>query len=730
MEIGLLLAVLLVLAWGFLGLRQSGDPERLRLDQALAPGPLTGWGQARVATLCHRLELPARQAWRWSFLCRNTEPAQALGPDAFADALAADLAALQRAIAAGAERRQAALQPLARSAGEGVLAPHEAERLRGLTRELTAYRAHYRMSSERPAGSLLLACAWQATGAGPSGLANRLALVRGAPALLWWPADAAPDAPADAGCRALGQPAELVSQGAVLAQRVRSGSAWADKSRAMERLLLTAPWLIAGWSLLAWALLSLATRTQRPLRLLGPALLAWAAAGALSGLTLPASGAPVPLLFWAGLALAGGLLLAASRSARLERMALFAPGAPPGERPPWALPLFVGFVGGGWWLVLDLSLNGHLQNRYLGLRHALAVFAALVLLSVLPLLARNLARIGLAWAGLLTNALRPGRSGWLRPVALWLVYAVLVLGIALATRGWRQLTGEALSLLLLVGVAWFFLLRSTRWARGGNWRDLASSLAPLVLHAGVVLAAFVLTDDLGPLLVALLAAAIYAGAFAAQALLLRGARWPLAGAVGLLATLMLGSVLLLGLLAFARLPVDSAQRVAERIESMRDPFSAENDQLARVRWLGRHTPASGWGLGAVPWCGTQAGAGCPGVPAQMQSDYSFAALRAVLGTAPAFALLGLYLLGITALAVRQAARSEGTLGARDPASAALAWLAVCWAVLVLVQTLVTAGGNLGVLPLTGVTWPFVSYGIWSLLHHSLVLGLVMHRGEG
>ena len=120
------------------------------------------------------------------------------------------------------------------------------------------------------------------------------------------------------------------------------------------------------------------------------------------------------------------------------------------------------------------------------------------------------------------------------------------------------------------------------------------------------------------------------------------------------------------------------------------------------------------------------------MPAQTQSDYSFSALRAVAGSAGAFALLGLYLLWIASLAVRQAARSPGSLAqAAAPAAARawLAWLCVCWAVLVLVQTLVTVAGNLGVLPLTGVTWPFVSYGLWSLLHHTLVLGLVLHREE-
>ena len=501
-----------------------------------------------------------------------------------------------------------------------------------------------------------------------------------------------------------------------------------------------APWWLAAWSLLAWVMLSLARRTRRPLRFVAVALPAWAAMGAVSGLALPASGAPVPWWLWIALAAAGLLAQLASRSARAPHWTLFEP-PPAGLRmraSAASLPLFVLFAGLGWWLALDLSVQGHVQNRYLGLRHSVTVFTALLLVSVLPVLAHGLASLWVTAAGLVTNALRPGGGAgpraWLRPVLLSAVYAAGVLGLALVGTGWRQLTGELLSLLLLLGVAWFFLLRAARWtdtrASGRGW--IVASMAPLLVHVVVVLVALVITDDLGPMLVALFASAIYAGAFAAQALLVRGARWPMAGVVGLLATLALIAVLLGGLLGFAKLPGDSAARVAARLDSVSNPFSAENDQLARVLWLGRHTPAGGWGFGAVPWCGTQAVEGCPGVPAQTQSDYSFAALRAVMGAGGAFALLAAYLLWIGTLAVQQASRSTGALSEPGPGGAArawLAWLCVCWAVLVIVQTSVTVAGNLGVLPLTGVTWPFVSFGLWSMLHHVLVLGLVLHRWD-
>ena len=47
--------------------------------------------------------------------------------------------------------------------------------------------------------------------------------------------------------------------------------------------------------------------------------------------------------------------------------------------------------------------------------------------------------------------------------------------------------------------------------------------------------------------------------------------------------------------------------------------------------------------------------------------------------------------------------------------ALLSWLAVAWVVLTSCQLAVTVAGNLAVLPLTGVTFPFVSFGMTSLL---------------
>ncbi len=57
-------------------------------------------------------------------------------------------------------------------------------------------------------------------------------------------------------------------------------------------------------------------------------------------------------------------------------------------------------------------------------------------------------------------------------------------------------------------------------------------------------------------------------------------------------------------------------------------------------------------------------------------------------------------------------RTAGRMGNDD--QALVSWLCVAWVVLALCQLAVTVAGNLAVIPLTGVTFPFVSFGMTSL----------------
>ena len=762
-EFALLALVLLGLFWQFQGLRagsaDAADDNRYILDKALQPGPLTGYGQAGLATLCHRTDMPPRLRWRWEAACGDTKAANAGDLQALPLAMQADYDALQRAIVNGEAQRLARVAPLFKSLAEGVLPESDQTLLAATTRELSEYRTRYQMGAGAT-GSVTLACAWaelQSLAARASTdeerlalLANRMALVRGTSARFWWPrlgssagsANAAPVAMWSLGsapeCTALGLPQRVMAQGADLARQVREGDRLAYKSAAMQRLLQRAPWLLSAWAGLAWILVSLARPTQRPARFLPLALVAWAGAGAASGLVLPGTGLPVPWWAWSALAAIGILLGLAGRLPVAERFWLLAPCRPQRNVSFLSLPLLVLFIGAGWWLVFDLAMNGHSRNRYIALSQALPVFGAFVLISVMPVFSHGLAKMWVAWASLVTNALRPKAQGplggWLRPVLLWLVYLGVIVGAALLPRNWRQFTGDAFRLWLLLGVSWFFMLRAARWAQpgGAGWAGLAVSLLPLMVHVAAVMLALVITDDLGPLLVVLFAGAVYGGAFFAQGLLARGTPWPAAAATGVLTAVTVAAALVGAHFAFTQLPIGPAHRVAERVESVLSPFSAENDQLAHVLWFRQHTPAGGYGLGAVPWCGTLPAANCQGMPAQTQSDYTFTAMQGVAGPAVTGALLATYMLWLGLLAMRQAAQTQGTLNTETQGAteaAWLAWLAVCWVVLTVVQTCVTVMGNLGTLPLTGVTWPFVSFGTWSMMVNAFVLGLVMHRLE-
>src|SRR5213079_2019897 len=172
---------------------------------------------------------------------------------------------------------------------------------------------------------------------------------------------------------------------------------------------------------------------------------------------------------------------------------------------------------------------------------------------------------------------------------------------------------------------------------------------------------------------------------------------------------------------------------AARLENRAAPLASANDQLALVTWFQAAAPPNGFGLGSVPWCGYSIGRTCAGVPAQIQSDYTFTALVGAFGTVFAWAIT----LGM-AVWLHRLIRYHGRVTRGEPRfivkqgrvstddQAFLSWLSVTWVVLALCQLAVTVAGNLAVLPLTGVTFPFVSFGMTSLLVNMALLGLVIN----
>jgi cell division protein FtsW (lipid II flippase) len=152
----------------------------------------------------------------------------------------------------------------------------------------------------------------------------------------------------------------------------------------------------------------------------------------------------------------------------------------------------------------------------------------------------------------------------------------------------------------------------------------------------------------------------------------------------------------------------------------------------RVRvdiWLDPFADASGAGYQVVQALeafarggilGTGLGAGLPVVGGRLpipaiHTDFPLAALGEELGLIGILAILGLYLVVIER-------------GLRIAASAAddfRALLATGLAMVVGVQAFIIAAGNLKLIPLTGITLPFISYGGSSLLANAVVVGLLL-----
>ncbi len=113
--------------------------------------------------------------------------------------------------------------------------------------------------------------------------------------------------------------------------------------------------------------------------------------------------------------------------------------------------------------------------------------------------------------------------------------------------------------------------------------------------------------------------------------------------------------------------------------------------------------------------GTGLGRGFPGYIPAVHTDFVFAAIAEELGMAGAFAVVAAYLLLVfrgLAIAARQPTDFTGLLAVG------------CTAVIAL-QTLVIIAGNLSLIPITGITLPFVSYGGSSIVANYALVAILL-----
>ncbi len=153
--------------------------------------------------------------------------------------------------------------------------------------------------------------------------------------------------------------------------------------------------------------------------------------------------------------------------------------------------------------------------------------------------------------------------------------------------------------------------------------------------------------------------------------------------------------------------------VRERVSVWLDPFAdplGAGFQIVQALHAFARGGLFGVGLGA----GLPEIAGNLPIPA-VHTDFPLAAIGEEMGLAAVLGILALYLV-VLERGLRIAA------AAADPFRALLA---AGLALVVGAQALVIAAGDLRLMPLTGITLPFVSYGGSSILANSLVVGLLL-----
>jgi len=220
-----------------------------------------------------------------------------------------------------------------------------------------------------------------------------------------------------------------------------------------------------------------------------------------------------------------------------------------------------------------------------------------------------------------------------------------------------------------------------------------AALLPLLAMLGLALAIVVVQRDLG-------AALLYYAVFLVMLYVATGS---LIDVVAGIALFLLGS-----LAAGVVFPL-----VGERIASWLDPWAdplGSGYQLIQALHAFARGGVFGTGLGA----GLPAIGGNLPIPA-VHTDFPLAALGEEIGLTGVMAVLGLYLV-LVQRGLRIAAAARDDFGAL---------LATGLAAVVAVQAFIIAAGNLKLIPLTGITLPFVSYGGSSLLANALVIGLLL-----
>lgn len=509
---------------------------------------------------------------------------------------------------------------------------------------------------------------------------------------------------------------------------VRINTEWATKATKVKKIIRPiGSFVFAGLMLSAFILIRMVRRQQRPWRSLGIMCMSWSFLGTILTYLgfIEVSYTKMAVLTLIGV-LSFVLLSFNSTAKKIFRDDNILPFQMPATS--WgyvffALCLWISFI-----IMLELSVNGIVSKRFLLLSHFTACYWALFVLTVAPTVANILAYflskifartvIAVWWAN-------SGMEKTARLVCLIFLFLALFLAISplsnkISLNNWI----EALKIVFIFGVA--LIATTSRFSvqsKSLSWKLYVVLLAVIVIP----IIAMVGVGEMGTILVLTYSGIVIFGAYLQYVMSRKGnvghshlsRLWHNMGAVML-------SLVALSIATAALIFWMPGERPAERIMSMINPFGSTNDQMAIIHWL-RHSapPFFGYSLGDVPWCGYDSGCDLPG---QMQSDYTATSIIVLSGWLIGLLFFLAYLYWLVGF-LRGHLTSELGIryGQQNLGQVFLLWSGIIWVIVTSVQMIVTVLGNFGLLPLTGVTLPFVSYGMSSLLACSFFIGLLINR---
>jgi cell division protein FtsW (lipid II flippase) len=390
---------------------------------------------------------------------------------------------------------------------------------------------------------------------------------------------------------------------------------------------------------------------------------------------------------------------------------------------PTLLAVYLGVLGG---LHVSFVIAGRRMDEYLLPAAAMLGGLSLLLMArlpqgmagqslfgtVLPLAPLQLVWLSLGFLVLGIVAVFVRNDGWLRrykytwaAVGIGLLLLVFIFGDA---RGGQLLTlrigplsgqpSEVLKVILVVFVAGYLaenraLLTMTSSRLGPIRLPPVPYVLPMLVMWGLALSIVVIQRDLG-------AALLFFLIFLALLYTATQRAWFVIIGLALFAA---GSLVVYALFGHVQ------QRIDIWLNPQADPLGA-GYQILRAMYAFGRGGIVGTGLGAgLPQVG-----GAPAIPA-IHTDFVFTALAEELGMLGGLAILALY--GVIA--------QRGLRIAATAADDFRALLATGLTLVIVVQAAIIIGGNLRVIPLTGVTLPLVSYGGSSLLVNGAIVGLLL-----